>query len=212
MEPQVISAAKDFVPVRVDSDQRKDLVRTWKIRELPGLVFLSPEGGVLAQKIEPLFVAGDIVNLAKKALAVLAQTRALEQAVQGDPKDARKAKALADACFKQHLWDRCAELFEKVLALDPQDAAGVHESSEGFLVYADLLREHFEAAEKRATAFEGRYPKSERLPEVLYWRGLCLARLKRAPEAFAVWQQVVKDFPDHDAAKLARESLRRAGK
>lgn len=210
LDNQVTAMTKDFLCVRVDSDERPDLVTRWDVRELPGLFFFSPDGGMLARRTAPLALGNDVVALMGKALRALAKIRALEGAAAKRPDDARAARSLADGYLALQSWEAAAGALAKALDLDPGNAAGSHEPLRNLLVYAQVRQDRFADAADAAETFERLFPASAELPKVLSWRAVCLQRLERTAEAVAVWERIATTWPDHPAAAGARESIQRA--
>lgn len=209
----MVKAAAEFVPVRVDSDLRPELVRLWQVRDMPEILCFSPAGGLLARRVGPLIVAQDLLEILGAATRECARTRGLEEAARAAPLESARGKALADAYFKQRAWERAAAEYERVLTLAPAGAPGDRETAAALVVYAELMRAgRAEAATAAAERFAREYPASRRLPEVLYWEGLILLRDGKAAEARAVLGRVIRDFPDDPSARPAAEALRRAEK
>ena len=53
------------------------------------------------------------------------------------------------------------------------------------------------------------YPSSNTLPDVYYKRGLALSSLGQIPQARESWETAVKNYPDSDAGRLAKQALER---
>lgn len=76
----------------------------------------------------------------------------------------------------------------------------------GDAYYADKKdKEAFAAYDKVITD----YPAGNRVPEAYYKRGLVLSNLKELERAKESFEVVVKKFPDHPAATLAKQALER---
>lgn len=203
--------AGNFVSVRVDSDEREDILRIWQVKDLPDVIFLTPEGGVLARNDKkPLMTADDVTALMQEAETGFARLRKAEKAAAKSPQDPKRLMALGQEYYRVKLWDLSAKVFDSLLAADPQNASGLRERVAEFRVYIDLMRARNQAAADGAAAFEKAYPQGKSLPMVLHWRGIALLQLKKADEATATWEDVMKRFPDDPAAKLAREAIQRS--
>lgn len=48
-QAEVEERSKEFVALRVDADERRDLARKWRIMNLPTVLFLSPDGEELGR-------------------------------------------------------------------------------------------------------------------------------------------------------------------
>jgi len=206
-----VELAKSFVPVRVDGDDRDDLIKQWQIRDLPCLVFFTPDGGVLARRENDYSNTEDAVRaVQRKAADSWSKLRDARKAAQEAPEDREKLRALAVQNYSLQLWDRAAEGFERLLVLDPQDETRQRAKTEEFLVYLDLMRERTDSAVLRAESFQKARPESKALPQVLYWKGMALLRLGRTVEAVAAWEETLERAPKGDYAKLAREAIGKA--
>ncbi len=53
------------------------------------------------------------------------------------------------------------------------------------------------------------YPQSMKVPDAMVKKGYTLDALERPEEAKKIYAEVVKKFPDSDAAKLAEERLKK---
>lgn len=203
--------AKNFVSVRVDSDEREDILRIWQVKDLPDVVFLTPEGGVLARNDKrPLMTPEDVQALMEQAETGFARLRKVEAAAAKSPRDPKRLMTLGQEYYRVKLWDRSAKTFDDLLAADPQNASGLKERVAEFRVFIDLMRARNQAAVDGAAAFEKAFPQGKSLAMVLHWRGIALLNLKKVAEATAAWEDVMKRFPEDPAAKLAREAITRA--
>jgi TolA-binding protein len=53
------------------------------------------------------------------------------------------------------------------------------------------------------------YPKGDRVPEAYYKRGLAFDRLGQADRARESWETLMKQYPDSDMARLAKQNIDR---
>ncbi len=210
MQPDAAREAIGFVPVRVDSDAREDLVRDWQIRELPTFVFRSPEGGLLGRLDGPIRDVGELAQALARARETLGQFRRLRDRSAKRPEDGKLRLQLGRQYLALQLWEASAREFEAAAALDPDGRAETGEVLAECRVYADLMRGRHEEGAAHARRFQERWPDSKGLARVLYWRGLCLYRLGHREEAIAVWQEVVDRFPTDPTVRQAEEALTRA--
>jgi tol-pal system protein YbgF len=56
------------------------------------------------------------------------------------------------------------------------------------------------------------YPKGDRVPDAYYKLGLALQSAKQLDRAREAWETLIKLHPEHDAARLAKQSLDRLGR
>ncbi len=203
--------SKCFVAVKVDGDDREDLVKEWQVRDLPLLLFLAPDGGVLARRENDYNNGADAVfAVMQRAASSYDAVREAEAAAREAPQDPEKIKALALKYVELQLWDPAAEAFERCQTNDPENRLKFRAKADEYLVYIDLMRGHHDACVLRAEAYESRWPGARALPQVLHWRGIALLRGGRTDEAIAVWERVIREHPKSEQAKLGREAIEKA--
>lgn len=207
-DADVETGTAPFVCVRVDADAREDVVRRWDVRDLPALLWITPEGGVLARSIEIPKAAADITAPMKLAHERFVRLRKFESAAAAEPRSPKRLKVLAEAYYAVQLWDAAAETFDRLLTLgDAEPAASVREVR----IYIDLSRGKLTEGLAAARAFEHDFPDHRDVPKIVYWRGLLLHRLGQTAEALAAWREVQERFADRPEAGLAKEAILRAG-
>lgn len=209
LDPEVERLAREFVAVRVDTDDRPDLVRRWNVRVQPGLLCFDPDGGLLVEKTAAIRSGADVVALLSRALAARERKRAVEEAARKSPDDPRRVQALADSLYRQRLWARAADAYRRAGELDPEGLHDRGDRAREFLAYAEAQAGRWAAGLEAGKEFEKRHPDAPALPQVLFWRGVCLEGLGRRDEAREVWRAVAERFPEDSAAASAREALGR---
>ena len=53
------------------------------------------------------------------------------------------------------------------------------------------------------------YPKGDRVPDAYYKRGIALSAMGQADRARDSFEQLMKLYPDHDMARMAKQQLDR---
>ncbi|MBI5368687.1 MAG: thioredoxin family protein [Planctomycetes bacterium] len=209
-EPAVAAACRDFVCVFVDADSRDDLIRRFGVVDLPTLVFLTPSGGVLARVGNDLtgVKADAIVRAAAEVrgrfAAALEEERKLRAAATEHPTDAAGRLRLGDLLYARMQWTEAAEAYRKALDLDPQGATDAARVGPVRLAYVEIRLAQWAAAARDIDAWLARYAGDAEFGRMLYYRGLCHSYLKEPAAAQRLWQRVVKEFPEGEAARLAR--------
>lgn len=213
MDAGITTQAKSFVPVKVDGDDREDLVKLFGIRDLPCLVFFTPDGGVLARRENDYKnTVADVLGVMAKALDAFTKMHDLEKACLAAPQDPEKLRDLALSYNGLQLWEKATETFERYVTQDKEDTIKFQAKALECLVYVDMMRERYDSGVLRAETYGGRWPKSKNLTQVLYWKGICLLRSGKNAEAVKAWQAVLERSPGGTYGKLAREALDRAQK
>lgn len=83
-DPRVVKAARGYIMVKVDGDQRPDLVKKYKVPGYPSLAFFSPSGKLLKLQVGapvPENYSGDAYKAASGEMARLLSTYKTRQTV-----------------------------------------------------------------------------------------------------------------------------------
>lgn len=211
-DARIVKLAPSFVCVRVDSDEREDLLARYVVRDLPCLLFLPPEGVGSLGRLENNYDNGadrivDTMNAAVKKLAGFRAKRdAAAKLLAEDAVSASAQRQMGDAYAALADWERALPHYEKAIELAPAADAN-HEYELEFLIFGALeLRRNAESA-AAADRFLAAYPQSKRLPQILYWRGVSAQRLADPDTARRMWERVVAEFPNGPWGNLARAAL-----
>jgi tol-pal system protein YbgF len=113
------------------------------------------------------------------------------------------ASALSDHSVGQ--WTLCIQGFTSYLKdYSRNDAADDAQWYIGDCYYADgKFPEAIEAFNRVITS----YPKGDRVPDAYYKLGLALNNTKQTDRAREAWETLMKQFPDSDAARLAKQNM-----
>ena len=76
---------------------------------------------------------------------------------------------------------------------------------------AQLVKRDYADAAKSFESLIRSFPSSPKVADGLYKLGLCQAELKRPSEAKISLQRVIRDYPDSNAANLAKRKLDQLG-
>jgi len=72
---------------------------------------------------------------------------------------------------------------------------------------SQYVKRQYKPALDSYTALIERFPRSPKVPDALFKSGLTQVELKQAEQAKASWRRVMKDYPNSNAAGLARQRL-----
>lgn len=111
------------------------------------------------------------------------------------------------ADFTSGQWSLCAQGFDQYIRSFPQnDAADDAQFYIGECQYND--GKFAEAVQAYSRVIAG-YPRGDKVPDAYYKRGLVLDRMGQADQAKESWETLMKQFPDSDLARLAKQNLDR---
>lgn len=209
---KVVSSDLDlFVRVRVNAANVPDMLRLYRIRAIPSMIFLSPDGVYLARISDymsaeslhrRLIAAPDLAAKAEKELGEL-------RAKAGDKANAAAHKALGDFYKKSYMNAQAAASYRKALAASPPAQMG-HAIRLGLAQLASFERDFAEMERLVDEVLKGETPAETRWDaQAMYYKAFCLfygrAQMKQAE---AMWRALVKKHPRNSWARRARERLR----
>jgi tol-pal system protein YbgF len=111
--------------------------------------------------------------------------------------------SLAD--FTAGQWTLCVEGFSTYLKSFPRtDASDDAQWYIGECYFSDgKFADAVDAYNRAVTS----YPKGDRVPDAYYKLGMALNNMKQADRAREAWDTLIKQFPDSDAARLAKQNM-----
>mgnify|MGYP006282348829 CR=1 FL=1 len=136
--------------------------------------------------------------------AVPAQT-APATPVAGSGSDEQKAYLKAFDFLKAGQYDSAITGFRAMLAQYPQ--GNFADNGWYWLGESLYVKRQYKPALDAYDALLQKFPTSPKVPDALFKIGLVQSELKQADLAKAAWRRVVKDFPNSNAAGLARQRL-----
>ena len=121
-DAKVIQFVKEFfVAVKVDADQRGDLVQQFKVTGFPTLIVRSPDGQVL-QKLSGFRGPEDLLSEIRKSAESAGSLKKLRDLAAAAPDDVDAQRAYARAVFGAGSAKEAAEVLEKVAEKHPKDS------------------------------------------------------------------------------------------
>lgn len=202
----------EFVCARVDADREEPLIGRYDVKDLPTLVFLSPQGQEVSR------MPNDYTNRASKVLEFLDRARKLSaRAVEAEkgllarlarePDSVEAQGALARWLQQGRRYEEARDRFH---AASRRGGAGA-DALLAQAVWCDLKLRRFAQARAGAEELEKSYPASRERAMMVYYRGLCWWHgEKNARAAIQAWEEVVRAFPDSPWAPRARQMIARA--
>lgn len=202
--------AEPFLCVKVDADEREDLLRKYAVRDLPCFVMVPPEGKGLIARLDNARdngvarVAGALRAAARAWNNFLEKRAKAAPQVEKTPDDPAAHQTLADAYAIIQDWEHALPSYQKAIDLSPGTN---HEYALEFVIFGSLTIERNAEAAAAADRFLADHGGSKRLPQVLYWRGLAAHRLHDPATARRMWERVLAEFPTGKWGDLARVAL-----
>jgi len=107
--------------------------------------------------------------------------------------------------LKAGKYDNAITSFKAMLAQWPQ--GNFADNGWYWLGESQYVKRQYKPALDSYTALIERFPASPKVPDALFKSGLTHAELKQVDQAKASWRRVMKDYPNSNAAGLARQRL-----
>ncbi len=115
-DARVISLVREFFEaVKVDTDDRKDLATKYKVRGLPTILVLSPEGKVL-QDMSGFRPPETFLEEIRKSASAAGSLEKLREIAEKSPDDVDAQRAYARAIFAAGSAEEAGKVLEKILA------------------------------------------------------------------------------------------------
>jgi tol-pal system protein YbgF len=111
------------------------------------------------------------------------------------------------ADFTAGQWTLCVEGFNTYLKSFPRSDAA--DDAQFYIGECQLQDNKFAAAMDSYSRVISGYAKGDKVPDAYYKRGVAFDRLGQPDRAKESWETLIKNFPDSDLARLAKQQLDR---
>lgn len=219
---RVVDKLKDSLVVRVDSDERTDLVQRFEIQDLPALVFLRPDGGEVwrfgnaYEKISSEQFLREVDTAVKRRRDIDRREAQLRQALEKKPEDPQTHRDLGDYYYAlgllakaEHHYREALSAVEGSLAAEkPQERRLLVEAVSPYLVHLELRQGNYAEVIEAAESFLAQRPGPGSEPQLLYYKGQAHRGLKQREQSRKCFDEVIRRFPDTRWSRLAQRALR----
>lgn len=208
-----MEAAADLVLVYLDSDRHPDVVSHYGIVDLPTLIFLTPEGGVIS-RVENEFRDRAVEQLLEAVKTAGARWQTIQanedrwkRRLATAPDDLEAHQRLGAFYYGLKLNDRARPHLDRVTELDPQVKS--RDSVHAFLcaVFLNLNPAGYERGRAQAEAFLTAQPAHPEAAQMAYYHGVTLFHTGGYARAREVWQGIVGKYAGTEWAKKATAAL-----
>jgi thioredoxin-like negative regulator of GroEL len=208
-DPAVIRRAREFVPVKVNTEgSRRELEVSarYGVRSLPTILFLSPEGRQLL-RVNGFQGPGQFPRTLDVARQVAGRVMSWEAALESDPQDAAALIGLGRHLYEQEYFDEAQGLLRQAVAHDSQ--ANLEDRREARMLLAILahVTRDFGEAERLVKEALSLGPDPDEQPRLLFVLGRTYVSAGRQEEGVATFEVIVRQFPQSPVAQKAKETL-----
>jgi thioredoxin-like negative regulator of GroEL len=205
--PQVVSAMKRVVPVRVDMDSNGLLARQYSVETIPTLVFTDSHGTELFRHAGLLEVAS-MVQLLGELPADVTRINQLSAAVAANKDDGGSMEALGQELRAASFYRASNQYFDRALKTrDAREQVDKRASILAAMGWNHLELKEFTDAEKAFSRCLGESGGKAREPEAMLGLGRALLGQGRQGDARRLLQSLSSRFPATDAARHANVLL-----
>ncbi len=208
-----MEVASDLVLVYLDSDRHPDMVKQYGIVDLPTLIFLTPEGGVI-WRVENEFRDRAVEQLVEAVGTARERWRSIQaneerwkRRLAAAPDDLEAHQKLGAFYYGLKRPEKALPHLDRVTELDPGLRA--QDSAYSFLcaVYLNLNAAGYATARAQAEAFLAARADHPEAPQMSYYYGVALYHTDGFLRAREVWRKIVDDAAGSEWAKKAEAAL-----
>ena len=206
VEPLVAGKAESFVAVKVDAEREPELARTYQVRNVPTILFLSPRGRQLV-RVDGFEGPGRFPHTMDKALETARRIGPWEEALEHDPTDATALFALGVHLWNQKCYGESHDLLARAAVHDAHRPP--HERRQTRLLLAILHNAQRQYAEAESMIKEALSldPTAPDQPSLLFVLGSTYVSWGRHAEGAQTMQVIVREYSQSPMAPKAREIL-----
>lgn len=210
VDPTVVQLARDFVPVKVNTEgTRREAAITvrYEVGTLPTIVFVSPSGRLI-QRLTGYQGPGQFPLALVQAREAAARVMTWEATLDRNPRDAAALLGLGLHLFDLEAFEDSRELLDKSVRSDAEQPAPQRKQAR--LLLAVILKtydEDYARAEALLRDALAIRPGGEFDPKLLYLLGKTYLAWGKPEEARAAFREVVTSHAESPVAQKARETL-----
>jgi tetratricopeptide (TPR) repeat protein len=142
---------------------------------------------------------GQTPNKGNVSAEIIHKMEGLKKAAEENPNDTLKLKEYADFLTEAHKQDDAIKYYEKILKVDPKRTDILFSLS--FLYYNKQNYDKSEELTNKILSYD------QNNPLALYNLGAISATKGEQEKAKNIWNEVIKKYPNTDAANAAQQSL-----
>ena len=209
VEPLVAARAKDFIAVTVDAEgSRRELevVRTYNVRNVPTILFLSPRGRQLT-RVDGFEGPGRFPHTMDKALETARRIGPWEEALERDPTDAAALFALGVHLWNQKCYGDSHDLLARAAVHDANRPPQERRQTRLLLAILQNAQRQYAEAESMIKEALSLDPTAPDQPDLLFVLGRTYVSWGRHEEGVQTMQVIVREYSQSPMAQKARETL-----
>lgn len=195
-----------FVCVKVDGDQRKDLVEKYHVDGFPNIVFTDAEGEMV-YVIGGFMPAEEFLKELAKPAEEAKKFAELKEALAKSPDDAKLNFEMGQALGKRGKHEEAKAAFEKVSKVDPENKAGYADDIAFMGIDEAMQGGDFAAVEGQITAWMEKYRDSNVSARAYLYLGFCQVQQEKVDDALKTWKTGVEKYPDAEETARAKEII-----
>ena len=202
-DPEVVRLSKQFVCIKINSDRRKDLGRSYRITGTPIIVFLSRDG-LEKTRLIGYRPPSSLIEMLHQVLDDRGRLNILSERYKKQPSDGEASYSYADELMAAGQFAEAQKVLAKMMKARVKTKA---EDAALDLGVCRFYRGNFKQAAADLGRFVSTYKKSPRIDEARLFLGMSLAASGKKQEGLAVLDELGRRLSDR---WLGQESQRRA--
>ncbi len=205
-DERVVVLSKDYIFAKVNTKEDSLTKKKFNIAFTPTTI-LARSNGEEIDRLVGFYPAPEYLNMIKdykKGKNTLAD---FEKRVSKNPEDVVLLYTLGDRYQWRANNDKAAEMFQKVVSLDPENKSLKTDSAAFNLAFLTYRKKDYQAAIAEFENFKSTYTNPNLVGDAQIYIAVCCERMDDKAEALKQYQKYLEMYPEGENADYAKEQI-----
>ena len=210
VDPVVVKLSEEFVALKLDTEGAKknqEIALRYNVATLPTITFVTP-GGRQILTLKGFQGPGQFPRTMEAAREVGSRVMALEQALDGNPRDPAALFGLGVHLFEQEVYEDSRELLYRAIALDGERPVKDRKQARMLIGIIQNYDRKYAEGESILKEALGIRPLTEYDPKMLFILARLYVSWNKKEAARGALVTLIRDHPDSSVTPKARDLLK----
>jgi thioredoxin len=210
VDPVVVRLSEEFVALKLDTEGAKknqEVALRYNVATLPTIAFVTP-GGRQILTLKGFQGPGQFPRTMEAARETGLRVMALEQALDGNPRDAAALFGLGVHLFEQEFYEDSRELLYRAIALDADRPVKDRKQARMLIGIIQNYDRKFAEGEQVLKEALGIRPATEYDPKMLFILARLYVSWNKKEASRGALVSLIRDYPDSSVTPKARDLLK----